>query len=51
MSRCETHTEIGSHEAASPPATGFVQGLGLFDCVMIVAGAMIGSGIFIVPRA
>jgi hypothetical protein len=38
-------------EAASPPAAGFVQGLGLFDCVMIVAGAMIGSGIFIVPAA
>jgi APA family basic amino acid/polyamine antiporter len=38
-------------EAPSPPATGFVQGLGLFDCVMIVAGAMIGSGIFIVPAA
>ncbi len=28
--------------------TGFVRGLGLSDCVMAVAGAMIGSGIFIV---
>jgi len=28
---------------------GFVRGLGLFDCVMLVAGSMIGSGIFIVP--
>ena len=27
----------------------FVRGLGLFDSVMIVIGAMIGSGIFIVP--
>jgi basic amino acid/polyamine antiporter, APA family len=29
--------------------TGFVRELGLFDCSMIVIGAMIGSGIFIVP--
>jgi APA family basic amino acid/polyamine antiporter len=28
--------------------TGFVRELGLFDCVMIVIGAMIGSGIFAV---
>jgi len=27
----------------------FARGLGLFDCVMVVVGAMIGSGIFIVP--
>src|SRR5438309_12103666 len=27
---------------------GFVRGLGLFDSTMIVAGSMIGSGIFIV---
>ncbi len=44
-------TQSVASEAASPPATGFVQGLGLFDCVIIVAGAMIGSGIFIVPAA
>ena len=44
-------TRSVASEAASPPATGFVQGLGLFDRVMIVAGAMIGSGIFIVPAA
>ena len=30
------------------PEGGFVRGLGLFDSVMAVAGAMIGSGIFIV---
>jgi len=30
------------------PERGFVRGLGLFDSVMIVAGVMIGSGIFIV---
>jgi basic amino acid/polyamine antiporter, APA family len=27
----------------------FARGLGLFDCIMVVVGAMIGSGIFIVP--
>jgi APA family basic amino acid/polyamine antiporter len=32
-----------------PPTPGFIRGLGLLDCVMIVAGSMIGSGIFIVP--
>ncbi len=32
----------------SPPKTGFVQGLGFLDSTMIVAGSMIGSGIFIV---
>ena len=30
------------------PESGFVRGLGLFDSVMVVAGVMIGSGIFIV---
>src|ERR671934_1697815 len=29
-------------------STGFVRGLGLWDSTMIVAGSMIGSGIFIV---
>src|SRR5437588_5040133 len=33
---------------AQTKATGFVQGLGLLDSTMIVAGSMIGSGIFIV---
>jgi APA family basic amino acid/polyamine antiporter len=34
---------------ASPDAsTGLVRGLGLFDSTMVVAGSMIGSGIFIV---
>src|SRR3989454_133384 len=33
---------------ATDKATGFVQGLGLLDSTMIVAGSMIGSGIFIV---
>src|SRR5207302_10382781 len=34
----------------NPPATqeGFQQRLGLFDATMLVAGSMIGSGIFIV---
>src|SRR5688572_4020106 len=38
-------------EAATAPAreqTTFVRGLGLFDSTMLVAGSMIGSGIFIV---
>src|SRR5437899_1041795 len=42
-------------ETEKPPATtetqtdsGFVQGLGFIDSTMIVAGSMIGSGIFIV---
>src|SRR5260221_10524450 len=30
------------------PETKFVQGLGLWDSTMMVAGSMIGSGIFIV---
>src|SRR5215217_5398170 len=30
------------------PQTGFIRGLGLLDSTMIVAGSMIGSGIFIV---
>ncbi len=34
--------------APAPAENKFVQGLGLFDSTMIVAGAMIGSGIFIV---
>ena len=34
--------------APSPPASGFRRDLGLFDATMIVAGSMIGSGIFIV---
>jgi len=32
-------------------ATGFIRGLGLLDSTMIVAGSMIGSGIFIVSGA
>src|SRR5437762_11198661 len=33
---------------AQTKSTGFVRGLGLLDSTMIVAGSMIGSGIFIV---
>ena len=33
---------------AEQTQTGFVKGLGLFDATMIVAGSMIGSGIFLV---
>jgi APA family basic amino acid/polyamine antiporter len=35
-------------EQAQRPQTEFTQALGLFDSVMIVAGIMVGSGIFIV---
>src|SRR5262245_27496234 len=34
--------------APAPPADGFRPQLGLFDATMLVAGSMIGSGIFIV---
>src|SRR2546425_6562870 len=33
---------------AAPSEAGFIRGLGLLDSTMIVAGSMIGSGIFIV---
>ncbi len=36
-------------QAPDPKPREFARGLGLFDCVMVVVGAMIGSGIFIVP--
>ena len=41
---------IPAHEgpAVSTPDAGFQQRLGLFDATMLVAGSMIGSGIFIV---
>jgi basic amino acid/polyamine antiporter, APA family len=38
----------GSRTENVDRTTGFVRGLGLFDSVMMVAGSMIGSGIFIV---
>jgi APA family basic amino acid/polyamine antiporter len=42
-------TRPSSGPADSPPAgSGFHQRLGLFDATMLVAGTMIGSGIFIV---
>jgi basic amino acid/polyamine antiporter, APA family len=34
-------------EVSEDKATGFIRGLGLWDSAMIVAGSMIGSGIFI----
>src|SRR5438876_4161143 len=34
--------------AGTDKATGFVRGLGLLDSTMLVAGSMIGSGIYIV---
>ena len=38
-------TESGTNEDKS---TGFLRALGLLDSTMIVAGSMIGSGIFLV---
>ena len=38
-----------THSAALDRETGFLRELGLFDSAMLVMGAMIGSGIFIVP--
>jgi basic amino acid/polyamine antiporter, APA family len=38
----------GTVVISQPPEQKFVQGLGLWDSTMIVAGSMIGSGIFIV---
>ena len=38
----------GTQIITARPETKFVQGLGLLDSTMIVAGSMIGSGIFIV---
>jgi APA family basic amino acid/polyamine antiporter len=37
-----------SSDVSATPGPGLVKGLGLFDATMIVAGSMIGSGIFIV---
>src|ERR1700692_1730131 len=37
-----------STDAPRDPRAGFQQRLGLFDATMLVAGTMIGSGIFIV---
>jgi APA family basic amino acid/polyamine antiporter len=44
-------TEIAQNRTpvAAEKPTGFVRELGLLDSTMIVAGSMIGSGIFIVP--
>src|SRR6516165_9765090 len=42
----DTQSLAAEHTAATEPK--FVQGLGLLDSTMIVAGSMIGSGIFIV---
>lgn len=42
-------TEVASQDISMEPENeGFLRGLGLWDSTMIVAGSMIGSGIFIV---
>lgn len=40
--------EANAAAAEKQPKEGFIRGLGLLDSTMIVAGSMIGSGIFIV---
>jgi APA family basic amino acid/polyamine antiporter len=47
MSRSETAPT--PDPGLTTPARQFIQGLGLLDATMIVAGSMIGSGIFLVP--
>src|SRR5947209_12626225 len=44
----ETITPHEGPAVALPGGTGFQQRLGLFDSTMLVAGSMIGSGIFLV---
>src|SRR5437867_7352371 len=44
----EGHTMSAPAATSTDKTTGFVRGLGLLDSTMIVAGSMIGSGIFIV---
>jgi basic amino acid/polyamine antiporter, APA family len=41
--------ELADPEFAAPKPREFARGLNLFDSTMLVVGAMIGSGIFIVP--
>jgi len=41
-------TEAAISDAKAPEDRKFIRGLGLFDSTMVVVGAMIGSGIFIV---
>ncbi len=43
-----TSNEKADHSNHGADEPGFVRGLNLFDSVMVVSGAMIGSGIFIV---
>jgi len=40
---------VDSAQGGVDRSSGFVRELGLLDSTMIVAGSMIGSGIFIVP--
>src|SRR2546423_366954 len=54
MSNPENELDDGQPEEVKPregkPAPHFQRRLGLFDATMLVAGTMIGSGIFIVSR-
>jgi APA family basic amino acid/polyamine antiporter len=44
----ENNLRSGEAESNQQSSDGFIRGLGLLDSTMIVAGSMIGSGIFIV---
>jgi APA family basic amino acid/polyamine antiporter len=41
-------TPVAQHAEGTTPPAEFHRALGLFDSVMVVAGIMVGSGIFIV---
>lgn len=47
-SRHESNTGLPSAHSVADEETEFRRGLGLFDATMVVAGGMIGSGIFVV---
>src|SRR5215471_17988463 len=48
MGQAATAYKEPAKRGSSDTSSGFVRGLGLLDSTMIVAGSMIGSGIFIV---
>ncbi|HEV3458940.1 MAG TPA: hypothetical protein VHG32_20505, partial [Thermoanaerobaculia bacterium] len=43
------HPEPGSEGASPSPGPGLVRGLGLWDCVLLTVGSVIGTGIFLTP--
>jgi APA family basic amino acid/polyamine antiporter len=49
--RHNVHVTVSQSDASQTLDTEFQRGLGLFDSTMVVAGSMIGSGIYIVSAA